>query len=504
MSACLPVDLRIAKHVVTGLERTYGWNLTKRLTNPGVQLDDAGRATLEYAVKLTEGAKTDAAWSMSGAVTIENPNRYKSVEVALADAPDIGGGAVCTFATGATTTLAAGETRAVPYTCSFASDPALTGTNTATVSWFSDEPGSDRTLGRQATAAATADIREADWNLTEFTKTVSVRDVIRVGGAAKPARDFGPYTWSAEGTEHIERYSVTITVPAGACLAVDNTATIAGLGTRASTQHTFCRQEPLKVSDSATASRVRVFGWSIAKELENRAGIAGDRSPDTVDAEYAVTVTEGGFADSSRQMGGTVRVQNPNGFRAFTVDVADVSEIDGVECRFDGPQRVLVPAGGEVRLPYRCSGTPAADAEHRVRVTGSGIDRIDRATAVRQRTTEVDRTVTVTDDRYAFDPAWRITWSAAGTEHRREYSIPVTTRSDTCQTFTNTASIGTQGPRASASFDVCAPRTPQTEWHRTLSDLANTGRSWDALLAVALLLLGGGWTFILLRRKRRT
>ncbi|WP_336653331.1 MULTISPECIES: SdrD B-like domain-containing protein [unclassified Leucobacter] len=505
VNACLPVDLTVGKNVVTGLQRSYGWSLSKRLTNPTVQLDADGKATLEYAVTLTEGAKTDAAWTMNGTVTVQNPNRYKSVQASLSDTPDIGGGADCIFAAGATVTLAAGETRALAYSCSFTSEPAYAGTNTAKVTWRSDVPGSDRALTVDRAAEATAEIRESDWNLTEFRKTVSVRDLMKIGGKAAPARDFGPYTWSAEGTTHVERYSVPVQVDPGTCLAVDNGATIRELGVTASTQHTLCRQAPLVVADTATASKVRVFGWAIDKRLDNRDDIARDASPESVDARYSVTVTERGFTDSAHQLSGTVLLTNPNTFRALTVSVQDLTDIDGLECRFDGAQKVLVPASGTARVPYRCTGAPAAgtDAEHLIRVTGNGIDPIDHGTAVKYRTSEIDRKVTVSDDRYRFDPAWRITWSAAGTEHRREYSIPVRTEAGSCQVFTNTASLGPKGPASTASFEICAPRGGGGTGQGLFDRLSTTGAGgWGLMIGTGALLAAAGALLVLRARRR--
>ncbi|WP_416444431.1 hypothetical protein AB3K78_14640 [Leucobacter sp. HNU] len=218
-----------------------------------------------------------------------------------------------------------------------------------------------------------------------------------------------------------------------------------------------------------------------------------------------MTVTERGFTDSAHQLSGTVLLTNPNTFRALTVSVQDLTDINGLECRIEGAQKVLIPASGTARVPYRCTGAPAAgaDAKHLIRVTGTGIDPIDHGTAVKYRTSEVDRKVTVSDDRYRFDPAWRITWSAAGTEHRREYSIPVSTAAGSCQVFSNTASLGSKGPASTASFGICAPRGAGGGAQGFFDRLSTTGAGgWGFMIGTGALLAAVG-AFLVLRARRR-
>nr|WP_243753042.1 SdrD B-like domain-containing protein [Leucobacter ruminantium] len=500
LSACLPLDLTIEKNVVTSLQRSYGWSIDKRLANPGVQLDEHGEATLEYEVVVTEGAQDDASWTMSGEVTVSNPNRYKSVDATVTDVADIGGGVVCAFAGGDTVTLAAGETRTLSYSCSFTSEPAYSGVNTATVAWQSDVAGTNRALVEDRSAVATADILEDAWALTEFQKTVSVEDIAEIDGAAQAPRALGPYTWSAEGTEHVESYSVDIAVDAGTCLLIDNTATIVELGSSAATQHTLCREAPLSIADPAAASLVRTFDWSIAKQLVNREDIADDETPESVDAQYAVTVTEGGYTDSAHQLTGQVEITNPNDYRSYTVDVANTISIDGLECALANASNVVIPANGTVTLPYTCTGDPGEvlSGTHGVTVTGADIETLSHEEEVGYTITEVNRTVTVTDDRYAFDPAWQITWSEQGTEHLREYALRVETAVGACQTFENTATLAETGQSSTAGFRVCAPEG--SVGGGFFERLVQTGGAVGPLPAIAALLLLAGLIVVLRRR----
>lgn len=503
LQLCRPLSLEISKNVLTGMQRSYGWNISKRLTNPNVQLGSNGEATLDYEVVVTEGSKTDALWTMSGEVTVSNPNAYKSVEATLQDSADIGGGVVCSFIGGSSITLGAGETRALPYDCSFASEPAYTGVNTAMVTWMSDLAGADQTLVQTETATATADILEANWTLTEFMKTVHVSDTVKVAGQQSGTHNFGPYTWSAEGAEHSEQYSVEVKVPSGQCLAVDNAARIFETGAGAATQHLLCNEAPLRIDDAAAASLLRSYGWSIDKQLMNRDAIAADNSPEQVTAEYSVVVTEGAVSELTHELTGSLTLTNPNTFRSFIVNLEDSVDIAGLDCVLDRSTNIVVPAKGSTVVNYRCDGDPNGvfSGTHTVRVTGQNFDGLSHDQAFEYQQRDVNRTITVTDDRYTFDPAWHISWTGSGTAHRREYSIVVSTDAGNCQTFTNTARIGTDGPASSTSFAICAPTSTGdgAGWW-----LSNTGGSgFGALPWLAALLFAVGSGLLAIRSRRR-
>ena len=501
LQLCHPLDLVVSKNVLTSMERSYGWGISKRLTNPDVQLDSNGEATLDYEVVVTERSATDASWTMNGAVTVTNPNAYKSVAATVEDTADIGGGVVCTFAGGDSITLGANETRVLPYTCSFASEPAYTGVNTARVTWTSDLAGADQSLVEQRTVTGTADILEADWNLTEFLKTVNVSDVVNIGGQQGGTREFGPYTWSAEGTEHAEQYSVDIRVAAGQCLAVDNAAAIIETGGRAATQHLLCNEAPLGIADVATASLLRVYGWSIDKQLTNREQIASDSTPVSVGADYSVVVTEGDVSEGTYELTGRLTLTNPNSFRSFVVNLEDSIDIAGLSCVLDRSTNVVVPAKGSAVVNYRCDGDPngTLSGTHTVHVTGDDFTALDHSQTVEYQPRDVNRTITVSDDRYTFDPAWRISWTSSGTEHRRDYSLTVATKPGTCHTFANTARIGADGPSSSASFEVCAPSSARGSGWLSLTG-SDQGVAW--WLAALLLVAGAAGLGVRSRRRR--
>ena len=502
VNACLPVDLTIEKNVVTNLQRSYGWAIDKRLANPDVQLDENGKATLDYTITVTEDSQSDASWGMSGEVTVSNPNSYKSVEVTVTDVADIGGGVECSFAGGSTITLAADETRTLPYACTFTSEPAMTGVNTATIAWQSDLPGTDRTETEARSTVATADIVESEWQLEEFQKTVSVTDNAVIDGTAQTERAFGPYTWSAEGTEHEESYSVDIAVDAGTCLLIDNTAELAPLGMTSATQHTLCRQAPLSIADPATAMLVRSYEWSIEKTLLNRDSISDDSSKESVDADYAVTVTEGKKTDSAHQLSGQVEITNPNDYRAFVVDVEESIDLEGVECVLRNSNDVVIPAGATVVLPYSCDGDPGEmlSGVHHVSVSGAGIGTLTHDEDVAYVASESNRVISVVDDHFAFDPEWNITWTNAGRTHTQEYSLTIDTPADTCQAFVNTASISQTGQASSASVRVCA--SGDGGQPNAFERLVTTGASAGLIPAVAGLLLVAGVLLVLRRRRR--
>ena len=519
LTACVPLDLTIEKNVVVGLERSYGWSISKELTNPDVQLDADGNASLDYAVTVTEGSQTDAVWTMSGVVTTSNPNQYKSVDATVSDEANIGGGVECTFAGGASITLSPGETRDLPYTCTFDSEPAYAGLNTALIEWQSDVAGTVRATTEPKSAEATAVISADAWESTEFQETVTVEDITTIDGVAQTPRAFGPFTWSAEGTEHTENYSVPVSVGGGTCLLIDNTATLVEPGSTATTQHTLCRQLPLSIDDPGTASLTRSYDWSIAKSLTNRGEIAKDKTPANVEADYQVVVTEGDSHDSAQQLSGTVEITNPNDYRAFVVDVASTIDLGDLNCDLVNATAVVIPANGTVSLPYNCTGDPGATlaAMHSVTVTGAGIDSLTHDQEITYEVAERNRQVTIEDDQYSFDPAWLINWTEAGTVHTSEYTLDVATgvSGDVCASFTNTATIVETEQASSAEFSVCGkggdvvppvvvPPTDDTPGLPALPTLTNTGGA--SLLGIsigAIVLVAIGGVLVMLRARRR-
>src|SRR5690606_7149459 len=226
-----------------------------------VVADDDGTATFEYTVTATPTGSTDTGWLMSGRITVENPNRWQSVTVDVTDMVDIGGGASCEVAGGSGVEVPAatrvGESTVpgrltLDYDCTFTSQPAYDGTNTATVTWDADEhatPG--------GTATGTAAIVDAEWDTTPVNSTVTVMD-----DRTDPDNpvELGQATWNPEGTPTRFTYTVTKTgVPAGECVDYTNTAWIEETSQQASAEVTACRYAGVLVSKTVEAEYDRTY-----------------------------------------------------------------------------------------------------------------------------------------------------------------------------------------------------------------------------------------------------
>src|SRR5207244_7525352 len=83
----------------------------------------------------TETGFTDSDWTVSGQITVTNPNTWEDFTgVNIADLIDNGGD--CQITGGTDLTVPRSGSVSVPYTCTFASAPESNGgVNSATASW---------------------------------------------------------------------------------------------------------------------------------------------------------------------------------------------------------------------------------------------------------------------------------------------------------------------------------------------------------------------------------
>ena len=77
----------------------------------------ADTATFNYTVVATKSAATDSGWTVTGTITVTNPNVYTVTNVRSSE-QGVDNGGVCTLkSTGAVGTLVQGQTASVDYTC---------------------------------------------------------------------------------------------------------------------------------------------------------------------------------------------------------------------------------------------------------------------------------------------------------------------------------------------------------------------------------------------------
>ncbi|MBG6085375.1 prealbumin-like fold domain-containing protein [Zhihengliuella flava] len=275
-------------------------------------------------------------------------------------------------------------------------------------------------------------------------------------------------------------YTVTETAaPAGYLLPADRDQGPQTVSPGGSVTFTFADPrawQPLTVTKTIQASYTATHAWDIEKTVDRT---RVEQSATTADFNYVVTVTEGERTTSDYVVSGQITVNNPNPApmvatvedvlsdgTVCVVDAADASPADGLQVQF---------AAGTNVLSYECEvATEPADASGSNEVTltwnrgdypqtQSDVDDPESApvaTASDEESYEwqvnnVDRTITVEDSQYQFDPAWEITWSSAGTEHVKSYTLTRSVTAGECQTFDNTATIVETGQSSSTQATLC-------------------------------------------------
>jgi hypothetical protein len=136
------LNLIVSKTAAGG--NNFNWSITKSVNTH--EIDDAtGNATFNYTVVVSHDAGTG--WNVQGNITIYNPNTSGGVDgtggvnhVTVSEAPvapetcNVNGSGSGTVDIGS---LAGGATVAVPYTCTFPTNPG-SGSNVVSVTWATD------------------------------------------------------------------------------------------------------------------------------------------------------------------------------------------------------------------------------------------------------------------------------------------------------------------------------------------------------------------------------
>lgn len=249
------------------LARDYTWSITKAADATVRSTDSTGRASFLYTVSARAGATTDSGWTQAGSVTVTNPDTSAGGEVIaeVTVSSDLGGGSTCAVTGGDHVVVPAsvdgpGQVT-LPYSCTFPSAPAGTGTITATATW------------EAATAPATATAPASFTVASETNKTVSVVDDKTVAGQ-RAVLD-SSVTWEP-GLLRTYTYDLAILggVP-GACAPHTNTATVdqpSGTDPSASATVSVCTPEvlPAQAFGKATGSVRATCRGTVRLRVSNR------------------------------------------------------------------------------------------------------------------------------------------------------------------------------------------------------------------------------------------
>ncbi len=236
------------------------------------------------------------------------------------------------------------------------------------------------------------------------------------------------------------------------------------------TDSTAADDESLTVVVTAAGTVARSYEWSVDKVADTAARSTGTTG--TATFAYTVTTRAGAMTESGWALGGEVTVTNPHPSTvAAGVSIATTLG-GGSSCAVIGATPVVVPASGQLTLPFACTFSSAPTGSGSVSATvtwdspgdGGSASAVGSAPAAFTVTSETNRTVTVVDDqtvpgqRVVLDPA--LTWSA-GLVKTYAYDLALTGGAPgACTPYTNTATVdqptGTD-PSAGVTVRACVP-----------------------------------------------
>jgi hypothetical protein len=449
---CQLDELVVTKDAFPKLTRTYTWTIDKTVDDDEVHQSDPSHE-FEYTVTVTHDDGVDSGWTVTGTITVANPGSPAVTVDVTDELPD----ASCIVDNGTNVEIPAGGHEEFTYTCTFASEPPPTSTNTAKVS--SGEEGT-----------ATVDFTTAD--ITRIHDTVNVSDTLKGSLGSVSYTDPSPKEFT---------YKLELQGTAGTCTTRDNTASFASEADVPATGEdketvTLCVGADLTVSKTATPSFKRTYLWSISK---GATPLTTTTSNPTAIVNYTVNVNQTGVTDSEWAVTGTITVTNPNDWQDITADLADAID-NGGNCTVTAGNDVLVPMSGFVTRNYSCTYASAPSPAAFTNKATATWDKTDETGASTPNgsadgtsggsfgapTTTVNKTIHVTDTLPPGAPTALATLTGVDvvpfTSAMFSYSrtLPNSTTPGACLSYTNTATITETGQTSSKTVQVCNPAPP--------------------------------------------
>jgi hypothetical protein len=211
------LPLTITKDADGAYKNTYTWQISKDVDKTTVK-QIGGTATFNYTVNVTHDVGTISEVTVSGTITVTNPNVDSNNDTVAVDidsvSDELSDGTVCTVTNGGPQTLTEFETL-FDYSCALSALPQGQLDNTATVSW------SEQFLDN----GALLDADSADFIFTSisFAETtvdgcVNVTDPIAANGVLGTV-------CSTDPSPTAFHYLRTVGVPQFDCVSYTNTAT---------------------------------------------------------------------------------------------------------------------------------------------------------------------------------------------------------------------------------------------------------------------------------------
>ena len=264
-------DLTITKTAVPTFKRTFLWSISKNVDKTLVK-QVSGSAVFNYTVNVSETGFTDSLWTVTGQITVTNPNTALAISgVTIADA--INNGGICSVTSGSNVTIPANSSKNFNYACTYASKPtSYSGVNTATAAW--DKNANFTPNGSASgTKSFTFDTGTCG-NPTNVNKTVTVTDTFN---GTTTTLGTVTATTTIPYTSRTFSYSRSIAVPSscqgssGNCKSYTNTAKIVETGQTASKTVTVCG--PIKTGALTIGYWQNKNGQSIIKGTSSVNGV---------------------------------------------------------------------------------------------------------------------------------------------------------------------------------------------------------------------------------------
>jgi hypothetical protein len=460
------VPLTVTKDADGAYTKTWQWTIKKDVDKTEVR-QSGDQATFNYAVAVSHDTGTISKVTVTGKITVFNPNvdgSNNTVPVDISGVTDtLSDGTTCTVTNSGAQTVTTPKTD-FAYTCALSALPQGQLNNTAAVSWGQQLLDNGDLLDA---SSANFVFKSITFDQTAVAKTASVIDS-RAGslGVLDATVDPSPTTFT---------YPFTYTnIPAGTCTRYDNTATLTdsngGTGSAGQTVK-VCRGADLTGSVTATPYFTRTYAWSLAKSVDKTLvkQVGGSAT-----FTYAVKTDETGFTDSAWATSGKITVTNPNNWESVTATVSDAVD-NGGSCLVGSPAAatasVTVPASGSADVAYSCtwasapsptSGTDTATVtwDKTAAYTPDGSATNTAAFAFTTPTKRENSPVTVTDTFNSLTTTLGTVTASDTTPYTSKtfsYSRAVPMPTFGCLSYTNTAKIAQTGQSAYRTITVCGP-----------------------------------------------
>jgi hypothetical protein len=346
VTVCVGADLGVAKTASAAFNRTYAWNISKSVDHTSSTIPSGGSATFNYTVNVTHDNGTDSGWTVTGQITVTNPNDWEAVTANVTDAINNGGS--CTVANGTNVSVPKSGSVTLNYACTYASAPSPSnGTNIATATWDASASSTP-----DSTASGNASIDFGTTAPTIRDGSVTVIDTVAGSLGTVKYTDPSPTTFTYSHT-----FSGDV---AGTCTTHPNTATFTTNTTSttgsANQSVTVCVGADLKVSKNAAPTFTRTYGWTITKTVDGKhPSVSYNQTGSARTLTYAVTVTKSSGTDSAWGLTGAITVTNPNDWEDITGATVTDAVDNGGSCSVTNGTNVTVPKTGSVSLNYTCT-----------------------------------------------------------------------------------------------------------------------------------------------------